>query len=128
MKIEKFEDIEAWKKSRELTKEIYRITKQRDFACDNAMRDQIRRAVIPISSNIADGFEREGNKEFTQFPSIAKGSCGEVRSQLYLAFDQQCISAEKHHGLNQECLATSRLISGLIKYLRQSELRGSKYR
>ena len=128
MKIERFEDIEAWKNARELAKSIYAATKESEFARDYALRDQIRRAVISISSNIAEGFEREGNKEFIQFLAIAKGSCGEVRSQLYLAFDQGYLTDQEHYQLNNQALSASRLISGFIKYLKQCAMRGSKYK
>ena len=81
-KISRFEDIEAWKKARELTKKIYEITTQGNLARDYALKDQLRRAAISIMANIAEGFEREGNKEFKQFLSMAKGSVGEVKAQI----------------------------------------------
>jgi four helix bundle protein len=80
--IERFEDIEAWKLARKLTSLIYEVSAARDFSRDFALRDQIRRASISIVSNIAEGFERDGDREFLQFLSVAKGSCGEVRAQL----------------------------------------------
>ncbi len=85
--IEKFEDIQSWKISREITKDIYRITKNDRFSRDFGLRDQICRSAVSIMSNIAEGFERDGNKEFINFLSIAKASSGEVRSQLYVALD-----------------------------------------
>jgi four helix bundle protein len=85
--IEKFEDIEAWQKARELTREIYRVTNQGAFAKDFGLRDQIRRASVSIMSNIAEGFGRGGNREFIQFLSMAKGSVSEVQAQLYVAVD-----------------------------------------
>ncbi len=91
-KIEKFEDILAWQKARELTQLVYRASRKGEFAKDFALRDQIRRAVISITSNIAEGFERGGTKEFVQFLGHAKGSCGEVRSQLYIALDEAYLS------------------------------------
>ena len=90
--IERFEDLEAWKIAREVTKEIYRVSKNDLFIRDFGLRDQICRASVSIMSNIAEGFERDGNKEFVNFLSIAKGSSGEVRSQLYVALDQNYIS------------------------------------
>jgi len=81
-KIERFEDFDAWKLARRLTHAIYDVSAVGEFSRDFALRDQIRRASISIVSNIAEGFERDGDKEFLQFLSIAKGSCGEVRAQL----------------------------------------------
>jgi four helix bundle protein len=127
-KITKFEDIESWKRARRFTNEIYRITGTGSFARDFGLRDQIRRAAVSILSNIAEGFERGGDKEFLQFLSIAKGSCGEARAQLYIALDQDYISATDFNALSNSANEVSQLIAGLMKYLRQSTLRGSKYR
>ena len=127
-KIERFEDIEAWRLARELTKLIYQITSSDDFGRDFGLKDQIRRATVSIVSNIAEGYERGGDKEFLQFLAMAKGSCGEVRAQLYVALDQSYISQQQFEVISDKALEVSRLISGLIKYLRQSEMRGSKYK
>lgn len=86
--IKYFEDLEVWKEARRLTNRIYRMTQDAKFSKDFGLRDQIQRAVVSIMSNIAEGFERGGNQEFIQFLYIAKGSCGEVRSQLYVALDR----------------------------------------
>ena len=86
--IEQFEDITAWQKARALTSAIYTDSRTGSLAKDFALRDQLRRATVSIMSNIAEGFERDGNREFVQFLATAKGSCGEVRSQLYTALDQ----------------------------------------
>ena len=126
--IEKFEDIEAWQMAREITREIYEITSIGKFSQDYVLRDQIRRAVVSISSNIAEGFERDGNRELINFLSIAKGSCGEVRSQLYLAKDQDYFSNEKFIQMSEKLLRINRTIAGFMKYLRQSEMRGSKFK
>ena len=127
MKIETFEDIESWKKARELTKLVYHHSKRGEFRRDFSLCDQIRRAATSIMSNIAEGFERGGDKEFLQFLSTAKGSCGEVRSQLYVAFDQEYLSQTDFDHLRQMSLSTSRLIAGFMKYLQTSDLRGNKY-
>jgi len=127
-KIRKFEDIESWKRVRKLANEIYNVTAVGRFTRDFGLRDQIRRASISILSNIAEGFERGGDKEFLQFLSVAKGSCGETRAQLYVALDQAYISTAEFETLFQSATEVSQLISGLMRYLRQSSLRGSKYR
>lgn len=82
----KFEDIEVWGKSRDLALSVYRLTTDGAFRQDRGLCDQIRRAAVSISSNIAEGYARRGNKEFTKFLWIAKGSAAEVQSQLHLAF------------------------------------------
>ncbi len=127
-KIERFEDIEAWKLARELTKLIYQISSAGEFGRDFGLRDQIRRASVSILSNIAEGFERDGDREFLQFLTIAKGSCGEARAQLYVALDQQYITDARFTLITAKAVEVSRMISGLIKYLKQSELRGRKYK
>lgn len=126
-KIEKFEDILTWQKARELTREIYRFSRQGEFAKDFALRDQIRRAVISITSNIAEGFERGGTKEFVQFLGYAKGSSGEVRSQLYVALDESYLKEQEWQNLHNRCLEISRLLDGFIKYLQQTEIKGRKF-
>lgn len=114
MKIEKFEDIIAWKKAGELTMNIYKEFKDcRDFS----FRDQIQRASVSIMNNIAEGFERRTNKEFINFLYIAKGSCGEVRSVLYLALRLKYISESVFQINYKLSIEISRLISGLIKTL-----------
>lgn len=125
--IMRFEDIEAWKKGRELRKAVYAHTRKGDFAKDFALRDQIRRAAISITSNIAEGFDREGNREFLQFLSNAKGSCGEVRDQLYAALDEGYIVQAEFEALYNQSHEVSRLISGFMKYLRTTSIRGHKY-
>lgn len=127
-RIEKFEDLEAWKLARKTTRLIYSATAKGGFAKDFALANQIRRAAISILSNIAEGFERNGDKEFIQFLTVAKGSCGEARAQLYVAFDQAYLDESEFAELEKRLSEISRMISGLIKYLKQSELRGSKFK
>lgn len=127
-KIERFEDMLSWQKARELTRYVYKVSKQEDFVKDFELRGQIRSASISIMSNIAEGFERGGDKEFSQFLSTAKGSCGEVRSQLYVALDESYISPVEFKELHAGTVEISRLISGFMGYLRQSNLRGSKFK
>lgn len=123
---QRFEDIEAWHKARELTKAIYSLSNDGQFARDFGLRDQIRRASVSIMSNIAEGFERGSNKEFIQFLYIAKGSAGEVRAQLYVALDQAYINQETFNQLNKNAAEISRMISGLIAYLNRSSFKGEK--
>jgi len=126
-KINSFEDIQAWQKARELNKEIYKVSNSGIFSKDYGLRDQIRRASVSIVSNIAEGFERNGSKKFKQFLSIAKGSAGEVRAQLYVALDLEYLTKEEFEKLNGLVLDTSRMISGFINYLKNSELKGTKF-
>jgi four helix bundle protein len=125
--ISRFEEIESWKLARMLTKRIYECTGQDRFSRDFGLKDQIRRASVSTMSNIAEGFERGGNQEFVQFLATAKGSCGEVRSQLYIALDQGYITAKQFDELNDHAARTSKLIAGFMEYLKKSELRGSKF-
>ena len=127
-KIERFEDMECWKKARELTRLVYAISSDNKFSRDFGLRDQLRRASVSILSNIAEGFERDGDKEFAQFLALAKGSCGEIRAQLYVALDQRYVTEEEFKTLTRQATEISRMLSGLMKYLRQSALRGRKYR
>jgi four helix bundle protein len=126
--VQRFEDLEAWKISRQVTKDIYKMSSDGLFKRDFGLKDQIRRASVSIMSNIAEGFERDGDKEFTQFLSIAKGSAGEARSQLYVALDQEYISEIEFNSVYQKLTENSRVISGLMKYLQQSDLKGKKFR
>lgn len=125
-KMESFEDIQAWQKARELTKAIYALSNDGAFARDFGLRDQIRRASVSIMSNVAEGFERGSNKEFIQFLYISKGSAGEVRAQLYVAMDQGYIDNASFNSLSQNAKDISRMISGLIAYLKKSEFKGEK--
>ncbi|RME51322.1 MAG: four helix bundle protein [Caldilineae bacterium] len=124
----RFEDIEAWQKARSLTQAVYAISKNGAFARDFGLRDQICRASVSIMSNIAEGFERDGNREFLQFLTVAKGSAGEVRSQLYVAFDQGYIDEATFDKLMTSVLEISKTISGLMRYLQQTSLKGTKYK
>ena len=113
-KFEKFEDIIAWQKSKILIFDIYSVFKDnKDFS----FRDQIQRAAVSIMNNIAEGYERKSNKEFIHFLYIAKGSCGEVRSMLYLAADLKYINKEEFDRFYNNSTEISRILSGLIKTL-----------
>lgn len=127
-KIKKFEDLEVWKEARELCKIIYSLTNKGTFSKDFDLVRQIRKSSGSIMDNIAEGFERDGKKEFIQFLSIAKGSAGEVRSQSYRAFDQNYISKEEFNELYEKANSISKMLSGFINYLKNSELKGIKYK
>ncbi len=114
MKIDRFEDILAWQRAKELTNTIYHLFRSnRDFG----FRDQIQRASVSIMNNIAEGFERKGNKELKNFLFIAKGSCGEVRSMIYLACDLKYVTSSGRDDLLSKSEEISRLLSGFIKTL-----------
>jgi len=112
-KVERFEDLIAWQKARQLTVEIYRITAGGEFSRDFSLRDQIRRAAVSVMSNIAEGFDRGSRGEFHQFLVIAKASCAEVRSQLYVAQDVGYISQETFSNLSGTANELSKIIGGL---------------
>lgn len=126
--VEKFEDLEAWQRARDLVNEIYAISSSGGFSKDFVLRDQIRGAAVSMVSNIAEGFERGGNQEFVQFLSIAKGSAGELRSQLYLSLDQGYIDRVAFDRLRNLAAEVSGKLGSLISYLRASGMKGSKYR
>jgi four helix bundle protein len=115
--IQRFEDIDAWKAGMELVNEIYQVSGRGAFAKDFALRDQLRKAAVSIPSNIAEGFERNRRGEFIQFLRYAKGSAGEVRSQLYHARDQGYVDKATFQSLQSEVEDISRQIQGLIQYL-----------
>jgi four helix bundle protein len=123
-----FTEIEAWQKARELTRVVYRVSNQGSFSKDFGLRDQIRRAVVSVMSNIAEGFERNGTAEFVQFLAVAKGSVGEVIAQLYVASDQGYITREEFDRLIALATETGRRIGALMSYLRKTNMKGSKFR
>lgn len=123
-----FEEIGAWQKARELTREIYSISSRGSFSKDFGLRDQIRRASVSIMSNIAEGFERGGRGEFIQFLSMAKGSAGEVKSHLCVALDQNYINKEAFDRLFALATETGRMIGGLMNYLSKTKIKGTKYK
>ena len=126
MKVERFEDLVIWQQARNLSKEVYEITKSADFRYDTRFVQQIRAASGSIMDNIAEGFERDGNKEFIQFLYIAKGSCGEVRSQIYRAYDAQFINEETFSRMLNESLSINKGILNFIKSLKLSSVTGKK--
>ena len=128
MAVKVFEDLEVWKEARRLTQRIYQLTKNENFLKDFPLRDQIRRAAVSIMSNIAEGFERGGNQEFVQFLYVAKASCGEVRSQVYVALDQSYVASIEVDELTHSFKRLSSMISNFITYLRKSGMKAEKFR
>jgi len=118
-KFERFEDIAAWKEGCRLATRIYEITKTEKFSKDWGLKEQIQRAAVSIPSNISEGFERDSRQEFIRFLFIAKGSAGEVRTQLYIAKNLEYIDARTFDGLIDKAKYVSSLIANLIKYLRE---------
>jgi len=114
----KFEDIVAWQKALELSDLIYEYSNKDKFSKDFGLRDQMRRASVSVVSNIAEGFEREGNNQFIYFLLVAKASAGELRAQLYVARNQKYITTEEFESLNNKVIEVSKTISGFISYLR----------
>ena len=126
MKATCFEDLVIWQEARDLSKDIYSISRLPEFSKDYRFIGQITSAAGSIMDNIAEGFERDGNKEFLQFLSIAKGSCGEVRSQLYRAYDIGYIDKEGFETLINKTRILSAIIFHFMKNLRNSDMVGKK--
>ena len=125
--IKNFEDLQVWQLAREFANDIYGATGEGSFATDFKLKNQINGSAGSIMDNIAEGFERDGNKEFAQFLSIAKGSVGETRSQLHRALDREHIDKENFDVLVTKAIAISKQLSGLMRYLKSSDVRGLKY-
>ena len=123
MRIQRFEEIKAWQDARVLTSEIYKLCSEGKPSKDFGFRDQIQRACISIMSNIAEGFERNNNKEFVKFLLYSKGSCGEVRSLLIVAMDLNYVLDEQFKKLMEISISVSSQISNFIKYLKKSGLK-----
>ncbi|PIU14593.1 four helix bundle protein [bacterium (Candidatus Gribaldobacteria) CG08_land_8_20_14_0_20_39_15] len=117
MKINKFEELNIWKLSLKITREIYDLTSKPAFSKDFALRDQIRRAIISVSSNIVEGFEKNNNNEFIRFLKISKGSAGETRNQLYIALSVNYITEAEFNRVNVSLESLANQIGAFITYL-----------
>lgn len=126
-KFERYEELKIWQIGVAMVKVIYELTMDHDFAKDFGLKSQIRRSAISIPSNIAEGFERNGNREFIQFLYIAKGSAGELSTQLYLAHELNYISKEQYISINSELTKLRSMIYNFIDYLKKSGYEGNKY-
>ena len=122
----KFEDLPIWQDARALAKDVYRLTSINEFSKDYRFCGQIRAAAGSIMDNIAEGFERENNKEFIQFLYIAKGSCGEVRSQLHRAKDVNFITDDDYAKTHKDLLELNAAIANFIHYLKGSDITGQR--
>lgn len=127
MTVQDFEELAIYQKSRVLAKQVYEITRQGEFRYDTRFVQQIRAAAGSISDNIAEGFERQGNKEFINFLYIAKGSCGEVRSQLNRALDVGFVDANTYNQMYNDCKKLSAGILNMIRSLKSADVKGSRY-
>jgi len=125
--IKRFEEIISWKEARELNRVLRKLIKEKRFERNFGLISQIERSAGSIMDNIAEGFERGGNKEFIQFLYIAKGSCGELRSQMYRAIEDGYINEEEFNLISNYCNKISNLIFKLIEYLKASDLKGQKF-
>ena len=127
-KIQKFEDLEIWSLAREICQLVEFLIQNTNLKTNYSLRDQIDRSLGSIMDNIAEGFERNGNREFIQFLSIAKGSAGEVKSQSYRAFDKNLITKEQHFKLNEIVELEKNKIGAMMNYLNNCEMKGLKFK
>ena len=124
----RFEDVEAWKFAREISKEVYALTRNDLLSKDFSLKDQVRRSSGSVMDNIAEGFERGGRKEFIQFLSIAKRSTAELKSQLYRCLDQSYMDKNQFNHLFTMTDKVGKMLGGLIKYLRSTDIKGLKFK
>lgn len=125
--LNKIEDLKMWVDARELCSLIYSFTQRPDFSKDFSLTNQIDRSSGSVMDNIAEGFDRMGNREFIQFLAISKGSCAEVKSQAYRAFDRKHISNEELNSIISQTESIGKQITGFIQYLKKSENKGNKF-
>ncbi|MGB5942961.1 MAG: four helix bundle protein [Leeuwenhoekiella sp.] len=127
-KIDRFEDLEVWQLAREVCLDINRLIDTSQLATDYALRNQINRSSGSVMDNIAEGFERDGSKEFKQYLSISKGSCGEVRSQLYRCLDRNYLSQDEFSKISNKTVVLSKKLGSFISYLKNTNFKGVKFK
>ena len=127
-KVERFEDLKTWQLAREICTMIHKLTLKDHFSKDFKLVGQINGSSGSIMDNIAEGFERDGNREFIQFLSISKGSSGETRSQLYRALDYQYITQDEFDVAYKMVLEESKMLKSFIQYLKDSDMKGPKFK
>ncbi len=125
--VKRFEELRIWQEARQLVRETYKMTSTRPFENDYGLKNQIQRSAVSVMSNISEGFERGSNKEFIQYLFQSKSSCGEVRSQLYVALDLDYVAKENFVILLEQTLKLSKEIAAFISYLKRSPIKGHKY-
>ena len=125
--ITRFEDLEIWQEARKLAKEVFILSKETDLKTEFRFKEQIKASSGSVMDNIAEGFERDGNLEFRQFLSIAKGSAGETRSQIYRLYDYEYISEEQFKDLKNKYENLSGKIKNFITYLNKKDFKGNKF-
>ena len=121
-----YERTEVWNDARKLTKDVFHVTKSKLMKGEYFLQDQMKKSALSILSNIAEGFERDGNKELLQFLSLAKGSAGELRSQLLAGYGMGLVTKEDFQQLHDKVMSISGQLSGFMKYLKGSTMRGRK--
>ncbi|HBK71873.1 MAG TPA: four helix bundle protein [Flavobacteriaceae bacterium] len=126
--IQNFEDLEIWQLSRVLCNEIYSVISSTPLKNDYKLKEQINGSSGSVMDNIAEGFERDGNKEFRQFLSIAKASCGETRSQLYRIIDRKYIDKDKFEEIKQLTVKIGNKIGSFMNYLKNNDFKGNKFK
>jgi four helix bundle protein len=126
--INKFEELEIWQDARKMAKEIYRLTFKEKFSNDFSLKDQIRRSSSSVMDNVAEGFDRDGKKEFIHFLAIAKASLAETKSQLYRATDLDYITQKEFDNCYEKAEKIGKMIGGFMKYLRKSKYKGNKFK
>ena len=125
--INKFEDLDIWKLGRILCNDINKLALRTGLRTDYRLYNQIDGSSGSVMDNLAEGFERNGNREFIQFLSIAKASCGETRSQLYRVYDRSYLNEKEFEDLKEQALVLSRKIGAFMGYLAKSDFKGSKF-